>query len=87
MTSTDRQRDGRAPAAVPLPGEPGLSVPPAVDPGPGSPPQHRCGCGHLEVFHDLPKRKAGYVRTGCSWTTGPQLTPCGCQLYEEAACS
>jgi hypothetical protein len=44
----------------------------------------RCTCGHLSVFHDLPKRKAGYVRTGCSWTEGAKAEPCGCPLYQEA---
>lgn len=40
-----------------------------------------CTCGHLPTSHDLPKRKAGYVRTGCSVSEGPKATPCGCTAY------
>lgn len=53
-----------------------------------SPPRYaggQCACGHLDVFHDLKERKAGWTRTACSWTTGPQISVCGCQLYQEAA--
>ena len=45
-------------------------------------PTCRCGpipvclCGHLDVMHDLPKRKGGYVRTGCSVTTAAGTCPC-----------
>lgn len=45
----------------------------------------RCRCGHLDVFHDLKLREAGRVRTACSWTTGPQIDTCPCELFEEAS--
>lgn len=45
----------------------------------------RCRCGHLGVFHDLKLREAGRVRTACSWTTGPQIDTCPCELFEEAS--
>ncbi len=90
---TDRTGAGRAPVAPPVLGEPGLTVPPAVAPGPGSPPDAggpvlrgagplagRCSCGHLDVFHNLGQRRGAEVRTGCCWT---EAEPCDCPLYQE----
>lgn len=43
----------------------------------------RCRCGHLDIFHDLPKRKTGYVRTACGWTgvEGGRPDPCDCTQF------
>lgn len=55
------------------------------DPGKGGPPEHRCTCGHLDVFHNYGKRSGVQVRTGCSVSDGAKAVPCGCPLYEEAS--
>lgn len=46
-------------------------------------PTRLCVCGHPEEMHDLPKRKAGYVRTRCDWTDADagKPRPCGCLAY------
>lgn len=81
-------RGSGSPRPVP---DAGASGPRERTPGPAgliSPPRYAsraCVCGHLDVFHDLKLRKAGRVRTACSWTTGPQVDNCPCELYQEAA--
>jgi len=53
--------------------------------GKGGPPEHRCTCGHLDVFHNYGKRCGVQVRTGCSISDGAKAVPCGCPLYQEAS--
>lgn len=45
-------------------------------------PHPACECGHLDVFHDLPRGKS--VRTKCEVATGPKATRCGCTLFTPA---
>ena len=46
-----------------------------------TPPVHPpCACGHLDVLHNL---SSSGRRTGCSISTGPHATPCGCRAYEQ----
>lgn len=46
-------------------------------------PGQPCGCGHMDVLHDI--SKATKQRTACSVSSGVKATQCGCRKFVAAA--